>query len=122
MTFDRERFIPLPSNWLSLDIEYQGNGQANFLDPKGTVKGKTSIRFNELGEGSIEMEVEDILTEQPLDFGLIELLNGSKPVQEEGVKVLGFDGTLNSCTELKVITPEGILSTTDHIHYGFSVS
>ena len=121
MTFDRERFIPLPSIWLTLDIEYQGSGQANFLVPKGTVQGKTSIQFNELGEGSIEMDVEDFQTEQPLDFGLMELLSGNKSVQVGGGKALGL-GTRNSCTELKVTTPEGILSASNHIHYNFTIA
>ncbi len=122
MSFDRKPFVPTPSNWFSINIQYQGQGKAEFLDPQGIILGKTIIQFNELGESSIEMEVEDVQTEQPLEFGLMELLSGNKSIQVGGAKLLGFGGTRNTCVELKVTTPNGILSANEHIHYGFQTS
>lgn len=62
----------MPKDWLTTDIEYEGRGCAEFRDPEGVVEGHVTIRFDEFGESSIEMEVESIDTEElHPGFGLI---------------------------------------------------
>lgn len=78
MNFDQQEFIPEPSNWFSLQVQYEGWGTAEFADPAGTVEGPTKVVFNELGDPIIEMLVETVHTEQKLEFGLSQLVTGGK--------------------------------------------
>ncbi|MGD0952807.1 MAG: hypothetical protein ABR985_10535 [Methanotrichaceae archaeon] len=46
MEFDLNRFAPTPNNWFKANIEYEGHGHAEFLDPKGSVEGHVKIKVD----------------------------------------------------------------------------
>jgi hypothetical protein len=50
MNFDIDKFSPSPNNWFEANIEYNGRGRAEFLDPKGTIEGNAKINFDEFGK------------------------------------------------------------------------
>ncbi len=54
MTFPSD-FLPTSSDWFSIRPEYEGWGQAEFSDPKGSLEGPVEVRFDELGEASVQM-------------------------------------------------------------------
>lgn len=121
MDFDPYNISLTPSSWFSTQFEFQGRGRAEFLDPAGAVEGPVRIHFDEFGEASIEMIIENTESEQPLQMGLMELFSGSKPVRTaEGVH-LGFGGRNNTCTRLIVSSPEGTFTATEGIRYGYSL-
>jgi hypothetical protein len=47
---DTNSLGPVPANWFSLCVEYEGHGRAEFIDPKGSVEGPATARFDEYGE------------------------------------------------------------------------
>lgn len=116
--FELNSVIPLPNNWFLTRIEYEGQGRAEFHDPRGIIKGPVKIYFDEFGESNAEMEIQVVETEQSLRFGLMEFLSGSKPVEGLNQVVMGIGTRRNPCTKLVVSTPQGIFSATDSIHYG----
>jgi hypothetical protein len=58
--FDSSVLDQKPSNWLPSHIEYEGEGSAEFQNPKGRVGGKTKVVFDEFNEYSIEMQVDGL--------------------------------------------------------------
>ncbi|HMG73659.1 MAG TPA: hypothetical protein VK582_09165 [Pyrinomonadaceae bacterium] len=107
--------------WFSTKVSYNGQGCAEFQDPAGMVKGHASVSFDEFGQSRIEMTIEEIVTEQPLRMGLMELFSGSKPVKTEQGWSLPIGGLENRCTRLTVTTDEGRFSTLQSPHYGYSL-
>jgi len=117
MSFDLNSITLSPNNWFSTKIKYEGQGRAEFLDPKGIIEGPVKVQFDEFGESSVEMEIEKVETEQPLQFGLMQLFSGSKPIKGKNQIVMGIGTEHNPCTKLTVITPQGVFSAKDNIHY-----
>jgi hypothetical protein len=107
--------------WFSTKVSYDGQGCAEFQDPAGIVKGPASVSFDEFGQSRIEMTIAEIVTEQPLRMGLMELFSGSKPVKTEQGWSLPIGGLENRCTRLTVTTDEGRFSTLQSPHYGYSL-
>jgi hypothetical protein len=102
-------------------LSYDGRGRAEFLDPSGAVEGPVSVRFDEFGEASIEMTVDQIETDQPLQLGLMELFSGAKPVRTEGAVSIGIGGLQNPCIKLTVDSTKGTFIATEGLHYGFGL-
>lgn len=86
-----EAFKPKPATWLKTKIEYIGVGHAVFEEPAGVIKGSAKATFDEDGSYSIEMEAEEV--------------EGLFPTKE------------NKCTQLTIITFEGIFSVIGKINY-----
>jgi len=108
MTFDLSSIYQKPNYWLPTHIEYEGQGRAEFQDPKGSAWGHTKVFFDEFNEYIVEMQVEDIASDQPLPLGLHQLLSGDKPIVEKGKITLGLMPSKNNlCTQLLVETPDG---------------
>lgn len=119
MDFDPENIPLVPNDWFSTRIVYEGRGRAEFLDPSGAIEGPTRVQINEDGTSDIEMDVESVVTEQPLRMGLMELFSSQKPVEVSGGIMLTGGGELpNPCIKLSVITPQGEFSASEHINYG----
>jgi hypothetical protein len=114
MPFDPKDFEPVSSKWFGTEIEYEGWGRAEFSDPKGSLEGPVSIRFDELGGASIEMTpaLSTLRSERELRFGLEEFLSGRQPtlVDDRSVLSMTFESR-NPCTKLEVETPLGIFRT-----------
>lgn len=116
MTLDPSSFLPSPSNWFSAGMEYEGWGRAEFADPQGSIEGPTRVSFDELGNASIEMrpDLRTLQADQPLRFGLIELLSGVRPQEHEGTASLKRTfSSQNLCTGLEVTAPQGRFSSRD---------
>lgn len=121
MNFDPYNVQLPPASWFTTQFEFDGRGRAEFLDPVGTVEGPVHVHFDEFGESSIEMTVENIETEQPLRMGLMELFSGSKPVRTAEGLSLGIGGKDNTCARLVISSPEGELTAAEGIHYGYRI-
>jgi hypothetical protein len=110
---------PTASKWFTAGGEYQAYGKAQFLSPGGSIEGPTTIRFDELGEIKIEMNVANLRCDRPLmlelpEYQLEEFLSGETPQPTPNGKglVMGFGGEYkNECVELKVETEQGVFST-----------
>jgi len=111
-----------PNNWFLTNIDYEGEGRAEFENPKGYIEGLVKISFDELGNSSIEMNVAQCYTEQPLRVGFIEFFNADSPIEQEGR--FSFSNRLgsNPCKSLIVNTPNGIYSAQGSIFYNPIIS
>lgn len=118
MKLDLNCVTPSPAGWFSPSVQYEGRGQVQFADPKGTAEGPARVRFDEFGESSVELDIETHSSERPLHFGLFELISGVKPVEGEKCVTMGFGGMDNSCTKLTVTTTDGVFTAVGKILYG----
>jgi len=64
------------------EIEYSGIGVARFASPSGRIEGPAVIHFDEGGATTIQIQVEELKTDEPMTHGLMELLSGRKMVRE----------------------------------------
>jgi len=119
MSFDKDALVDPPSKWFSSNVEYQGRGRATFDSPQGIIEGFAKIRFDEFGESSIEMEIDDLKTEQTLRFGLMQFFCGDETDETENGCSMSIGTPRNRCVELTVETTQGTFSTNDQITYGF---
>ena len=62
MSFNPRNITPSPNDWFSTNIEYEGQGHAEFR-PTGAIEGTVKIRFDEFGESRVEMKVGKVETE-----------------------------------------------------------
>ena len=122
MSFDPENIPIVLNDWFTARIEYEGQGRAEFLDPPGAIEGTTRIQINENGTSSIEMDVQRIVSELPLQLGLLQLFSGQKPIEGSGEVMISIGGAqANPCKRLSITTPQGEFSATEGIHYGYSL-
>jgi hypothetical protein len=120
--FDPKAYIPKPSNWFLPTVEYEGWGRAEFLDPVGFIEGKTRIQYNELGDATVEMEVEKISSDEKLAFGLEQFLRGSKVAKREGMTLMGIGTTAsNPCSKFTVETSDGIFAASNDVLHSNSI-
>jgi hypothetical protein len=106
--FDYSVLNQKPNNWALTHVEYEGEGIAEFQEPKGRVWGKTKVVFDEFSEYSISMQVEGMETEKPLPLGLDQLISADQPKEENGKITLPMPPSkYNLCKKLSVKTPDG---------------
>ena len=116
------------NNWFLTNIDYEGEGRAEFENPKGYIEGRVKISFDEFGQSSIEMNVANYYPEQPLNLNCIEFFNAAPPAEEEGslssTNRLGSKNGLgsNPCKSLTVNTPDGTYSAQGSIVYNPIIS
>lgn len=111
----------VPNNWFLTNIDYEGEGRAEFENPKGYIEGRVKISFDEFGNSSIEMNVAKYHTEQPLSFNCIEFFNAD-PAEEEGSFSYTNRFGSNQCQSLTVNTPDGTYSAEGSIVYNPIIS
>jgi hypothetical protein len=105
------------NNWFSNDIKYEGQGRAEFTTPQGFIEGFTKIHFDELGNSTLEMAVDNFSAEPTLRLEFMEFFSSEPPLQEgDNVSLRGRLGT-NPCTSLTVTTPQGVYSAKGQIIY-----
>lgn len=124
MAFDPRDFLPTPSDWFSPSPEYEGWGRAEFSNPKGSLEGPVEVRFDELGEASVQMRPDPgtLRSERELRFGLDEFLSGAEPRKSGAHWVLSRHfGQQNPCTRLEVVTPRGVFGSEDVSGHGASL-
>ena len=101
MEFDSNQFAPTPNNWFRANIEYEGRGRAEFLDPKGTVEGSVKIKLDEFGNNEITMDVESANSEHVSVLRLVHQ---------------------NTCSSLEVIIGEARFYSISDIYYDYQFS
>jgi hypothetical protein len=122
MSFNPEDIPLIPNDWFSTSISYEGLGRAEFQDPPAAVEGAARVRLDESGALSVELKAERVVSEQPLQMGLIQLFSGRKPVEfSGGVGISGDGGPPNPCTKLTVTTEQGEFSAPGDHHYSYGV-
>jgi hypothetical protein len=122
MSFNPEDIPLIPNNWFSTSISYEGRGRAEFQDPPAAVEGEARVSFDESGSLCVELRVEEVISEQPLRLGLIQLFSGQKPVEfSGGVGISGGGEPPNLCTKLTVTTDHGVFSAPGDRHYSYGV-
>ena len=119
MDFDPKDIGLFPSDWFSTSTEYVGRGRAEFHDPQGAVEGPVIARFDEFGESSIEMDVEEFKPNGTWSFGLWAFLIGGTPAPDGESRKVFFGAKSNPCTSLTVTTSQGVFSAVDEIHCSY---
>jgi hypothetical protein len=117
VSFDPAQIEPRPSDWLQLNVEYSGEGRAEFADPKGSITGPTTIRFDEFGRASAEMDAGDPECERELRCGWPEFVRGGRPVEHGDRRRIGISDEQNTCIVLSVRTPKGGFATVGTVLY-----
>lgn len=118
MNLDTNSFIPTATNWFSPSVEYEGEGRAEFSNPKGSIEGHTTARFDEFGGCVIELKIESFQCERQLHFGIMEFLSGQTPAQVGKSVTMGGGGMDNPCTRIVISSPLGTFTGTGTILYG----
>jgi hypothetical protein len=113
------------NNWFSNNIKYEGQGRAEFTTPQGFIEGFTKIHFDELGNSTLEMAVDNFYAEPTLRLDLMKFFSSEPPLQEgDNVSLRGRLGT-NPCISLTVMVGEigshsiDIADLRDWIPFGF---
>jgi hypothetical protein len=122
MDFDHTEVEPKQSNWLELNVRYEGKGQANFSSPEGQVFGPFIAEFSENGDSRIETEYESLISADPDYQGAdIAFITGAKVQKTNGGRSFGIGGIENNCRELSFSTPGGVFtaSTVRLVGYTF---
>jgi len=117
MSVDGRSIVPNPTNWFESCVQYEGHGRAEFSDPRGSVEGPASARFDEYGNYSIELEIQRCESGRELHFGVFGLLSGGRTIETEGCVEMGFGGMENSCTRFTITSPQGTFTATGKILY-----
>lgn len=104
------------NNWFLTNIDYEGEGRAEFENPQGYIEGMVKISFDEFGNSSIKMNVAKYHTEQPLSFNCIEFFNAAPALEEGSFSSTNRFGS-NPCKSLTVNTPHGTYSAQGSIVY-----
>lgn len=121
MSFDTDPFLPSLNEWFVSSPEYDGWGRAKFVDPPGSIEGRTVVRFDELGHCTIEMEpdLKTLRCERELRFGLDEFLSGSQPVKTGDTYMLSWTfSSQNPCNLIEVVTWQGSFVSTHIYNHG----
>ena len=93
-------------SWLQTELDYSGQGVAHFKMPVGSLKGPTTVKFNERGHAFVEMKIEEIDSEMVGDG--FRLLYGDS----------GIIGKPNECVRLEVTSGSGVFSANENIQIG----
>lgn len=127
MSENYQDYISQPNEWFSLELDYSGQGIAYFDNPKGYVEGKTTVTFDELGNATIFMEVENFFCESCTDQSFNEsdnfiwLVNGLKPIIEsERTMHAGNVNPNNTCDSLLVSSKDGTFRATNKVKYALN--
>ena len=131
MSFDFDIIKPKPNIWFSPNVEYEGQGHAEFSNPHLILEGYVKIRFDQFGNQSVKMNVENVesehLIEVPLEIKIpsVMALLTCELVEKERVK--GSSKVIkqkwvasrkkNQCTKLVVSTSEGVFSAQGNVFY-----
>jgi hypothetical protein len=111
MEFNYAEIEPKQSNWLELNVRYEGHGKAEFTSPAGQVLGPFVAEFSENGDSRIETEYESLIPEDPDYHGAdIAFVTGAKVQKTNGGRAYGIGGIESKCKELSFSTPDGLFT------------
>jgi len=108
MDFKLSDLEPKPSNWLDLNLRYEGDGSAEFTSPKGSVNGLFVATFDEFGDVSIKLSWKTSSYDPDYLGGVLGFLFGATPEKTATGLTIGFGGLNNPCKELSFRQPMGL--------------
>jgi len=127
MSFDASKYSPKENDWFSTEVEYKGHGRAEFVNPKGWIDGDVTIKFDDNGKSTIEMETGEFFVEN-IDEGtesgmaILHLLTGAKIFPFLGGSSIGFGTEINNlCEKLTVQCTDGIFLIDKPTFYTYSM-
>src|SRR5438128_12467542 len=96
MDFDPTEVQPKESNWLELNVRYEGQGKAEFTSPEGQVFGPCVAEVTEIGDSRIETRYDSLISADP-DYGAAYLpfITGARVKTTSGAISFGIVGTEN---------------------------
>ena len=109
---------PSRASWFTDDLVYQGEGRAEFADPHGFAEGPAIASFRPDGSAHVSLDVERCEADEPLRFGLWQLLSKRRPQKVGAATAIGFSGVTNPCTGFTIKTPNGLFAMTEKITAG----
>jgi len=111
MDFDLTEIEPKQSNWLELNVRYEGDGAAKFASPLGQVSGPFVAEFTENGDARVQTEYESLISEDP-DYAGADLpfITGATIKKTNGATQFGIGGSKNKCTGLSFTSAEGVFA------------
>ena len=114
MDFDPTEVQPKLSNWLELNVRYEGQGKAEFTSPEGQVFGPFVAEFTENGDSRIETRYDSLISADP-DYGGADLpfITGAKVQNTSGGRSFGIGGIEHHCRELSFSTSNGVFSASN---------
>lgn len=116
MTASFTDFEPKASDWLKLNLRYEGPGVVDFTSPIGSAQGRFVATFEDRGEQRIEATCDLISCDPDYEGPPIAFFSGAKVEKEEGKKSWGFGGLNNRPKSLTISTPDGTFSA-DRLHF-----
>lgn len=103
--------------WFEEAPTYSGVGRAEFTDPVGFVEGPATASFDGRGGSAITLEARSYKCEEPLPFGIMQLLSGERPSASGAGTSLPIGPFRNRCKDLTIQTECGIFSATEGIRF-----
>jgi hypothetical protein len=119
MPFDSRDYNPVVNDWFEREIKYEGEGVAEFDNPKGWVKGHSVVHVAETGKFHVKMDVDEFECQKTLGLdgrlGDLEwLLTGKRPQVVGGMSMSSISSeSANVCSKLEIQTEDGIFSVAD---------
>ena len=114
MDFDPTEVQPKESNWLELNVRYEGQGKAEFTSPEGQVFGPFVAEFTENGDSRIETRYDSLISADPDYRGAdLPFVTGAKVQKTSGGRSFGIGGIENHCRELSFSTSNGVFSASN---------
>ena len=101
MDFDLTEIEPKQSNWLELNVRYEGDGAAKFTSPVGQVSGPFVAEFTENGDAESRQNTNRLISEDP-DYAGADLpfIAGATVKKTNGATQFGIGGSKNKCSGL----------------------
>jgi hypothetical protein len=111
MTFDLTEVEPKQSNWLELNVRYEGQGRAEFTSPEGQVLGTFVAEFNENGESRIETRYDSLVSKDPdYEGNDLAFVTGAKTERKDGARSWSIGSIQSQCRELSISSPAGLFT------------
>src|SRR5437867_2162599 len=109
MSFDLTQVEPKQSNWLELNVRYEGQGRAEFTSPEGQVLGSFVAEFTENGESKIETRYDSLISRDPdYEGNDLAFVTGARTQKTNGGRSWAIGSIENHCRELSFSTPTGV--------------
>jgi len=123
MIGERGTTSPVPSEWFSANLRYEGMGCAEFTNPEGQIRGPAVATFDDSGRSVVYLD-GDLIAEGDVARGwrVLGLLSPGQPSENGRHQVInGSTWCSNPCAKLTIETPEGVFVASKDVHYGISI-
>lgn len=116
-----EKCQPILNNWFQTTFNAEGEGVAEFENPKAKIYGKTRIDIEETGNFTINFIVDNYECEEELIFGINQIFTSDKPTLKDGKLFLLFPPKQNNkVKKLTISVPGGYYIAQNFEYYSTS--